>query len=483
MSLELEHPDLVLSVTYPVHASRLGPSTTHLHHHTSTINPNSTATMIKSNDTKAVLHNHSTIMNTTALNRCEEARKMWLTATTLEDMDQVELLYREALNSKQQQTKSKQRRGGEPLKKKFKKSLAYAELKPEDYRKAGEKLSLLYCQSGRTQKAKKGLEYLGFVCRLAKNVLDYPLTSSSGKPAKKHNKKKHQHPSSSVKSSPSGAEPPCVIYDNFLHSQEIQQLKLVFENPTASYWISHKYQVEPPSPYFSYVMPLKHRQKEVGYTSSSFVEHIVQKIWKLPELNEKFPELPKATAVEMWAHNRPHASGHQMHFDSDDEGRGGVRNPIVSTILYITADGGGPSLVTNQRLDSTYLADKGWLAHPKPKRLVAFDGRVLHGVVPGKGMPPNKGGRRVTLMFAFWKKIQVRKESTPGSARPFPTKSKLEWVKGLKDESISKDKQKNTKTLQAQQPIELDAVYETLDGNPWNPKDGMLDYEQVFQGF
>src|SRR4051812_969890 len=43
-----------------------------------------------------------------------------------------------------------------------------------------------------------------------------------------------------------------------------------------------------------------------------------------------------ATHAEWWAHCRPHASGHQLHFDSDDEGRGGVRNPSVSTVLYLS---------------------------------------------------------------------------------------------------------------------------------------------------
>ena len=33
-----------------------------------------------------------------------------------------------------------------------------------------------------------------------------------------------------------------------------------------------------------------------------------------------FPAAASATAAEWWAHSRPHASGHQMHFDSDDEG-------------------------------------------------------------------------------------------------------------------------------------------------------------------
>eukprot|EP00980_Cylindrotheca_fusiformis_P024772 scaffold12445_cov115-Cylindrotheca_fusiformis.AAC.1 len=394
-----------------------------------------------------------------AEDQCRKARLLWLKASTIQDLDQVEHLYRNALNSKQSSIQNR----GHPPKKKKQKTKEYAELSAKDYRQAGVWLSLLYCQSGRAQKAKKGLEYLGFVCRLASQVLDYPLKTSN----KRSRNKKH-HFSQSL--------PLCVMYDNFLNDSELNHLKAIFGDPDACYWSSHNYQVEPPSPYFSYVFPLKSKHR------GGFVDDLVRKIWKLPELNDKFPELKRAKFVEMWAHNRPHASGHQMHFDSDDEGRGSIRNPIVSTILYITADGGGPSLVTNQRLGSTSLADKGWLSHPKTKRLVAFDGRVLHGVVPGKGLPLYKGGRRVTLMFAFWKNIETRDQPTPGSARPFPRRSKAKWAQDLVDSStpvrstVSED-------FEEKRPIELDVVYETLDGRAWKPADGMIDYEQVFQGF
>lgn len=394
-----------------------------------------------------------------AQDRCRQARNLWLAASSIADLDQVELLYREALNSKQ----STKQRDDQPKKKK-QKTKPYAELSAADYRQAGVRLSLLYCQSGRAQKAKKGLQYLGFVCRLANQVLDYPLSSSK----KRTRANKSRHPNSSL---------PCVIYDNFLQEAEIDHLRSIFGNPNASYWVSHNYRVEPPSPYFSYVLPLKKKTR-----GNAFLNRLVRKIWKLPELNEKFPELGTAKYVEMWAHNRPHASGHQMHFDSDDEGRGSVRNPLVSTILYITADGGGPSLVTNQRLDSTSLANKGWLSHPRTRRLVAFDGRVLHGVVPGKGLSPCKGGRRVTLMFAFWKELQTRDDPTPGSARPFPISSNEKWARSLLDTSISV-KASAQEDVEEQQPVELDAVYETLDGRAWKPGDGMIDYEQVFQGF
>lgn len=402
----------------------------------------------------------------TALELCQQARTLWLSAAAQDHLDHVEDLYRQALNSKQ---KASNKSSKTPLSKK-RKTKRFAELTAKEYRETAEKLSLLYCQSGRTQKAKKGLHYLGFVCRLAKPVLDYPTFTS-----------KHNYSSTKIASAPPS---PCGIYDDFLHPRELQQLQSIFQNPEASYWTNHNYQVEPPSPYFSYVIPLNNSTSQ----RYGFVGGLVEKVWNFPHLNTKFPALKSATFVEIWAHNRPHASGHQMHFDSDDEGRGGVRNPIMSTILYIDSSGGGPSLVTNQTLESTTLATKAWLAHPQSKRLVAFDGKVLHGVVPGKGVST---GRRVTLMFAFWKTIRIRTGERPGSARLFPaTRSDHEnipkqkqpkWAVDLVNPSIKV--KMSTSTVKEEPPTVLRTVYETLDGAPWKPKYGMPEYEQVFQGF
>lgn len=432
-------------------------------------------------------------MMTTALEKSQEARKIWLTAETQDDLDQVEGLLRDALNAKQSskstsknKTKKRQRQ-------------QYAELSKSDYRKAAERLSLLYCQSGRTEKAKYGLNFLGFTCRLAKSVLDYPFEKKHTSAIISNFKKK----SSKNSKNTNATNCPCIILDNFLHTSELEHLQGVFEDLHADYWVRHSYQVEPPSPYFSYVIDLK-RSSNVDNGENNmygFIGHLARQIRQLPELQAKFPELPQTRYVEMWAHNRPHASGHQLHFDSDDEGRGGVRNPVCSTILYLSNDEnnssmsrmvGGPSLVTNQRLSSTSLATKGWLAHPKPLRLVAFDGRVLHGVIPGKGV---QIGRRTTLMMAFWKNIEVRDEPTHGSARPFPNqtsdpakqektgkKDMPNWAKQLTDPDMQVSKRR-PKSMKEQMPISLTTVYETLDGKPWKPTYGMPDYEQVFQGF
>lgn len=392
----------------------------------------------------------------TAQQRCQEARDLWLAATTEDELDHVESLYKDALNAT---TPNSARRSGSSKRQRTN----YAELSRSEYRQAGERLSLLYCQSGRTAKAQKGLAYLGFECRLARDVLDYPFKA---KPIKKKKNASAMTPTA-----------PCMILDDFLHPTELQHLQGIFENPSASYWTDHSYQVEPPSPYFSYVMDLR------STPPKGFLGRLAHQIRQLPQLQTKFPQLAQTHFVELWAHNRPHASGHQLHFDSDDEGRGGdIRNPVCSTILYLTSDhknaAGGPSLVTNQRLASKHLATKGWLAHTKSRRLVVFDGSVLHGVIPGKGV---NEGRRVTLMMAFWKHIQIRDDKTPGSARPFPTKKLPSWAADLTDdEHVSKQR---PDSLSEASPIPLSTVYETLEGEPWKSQMGMPDYEQVFQGF
>ena len=169
--------------------------------------------------------------------------------------------------------------------------------------------------------------------------------------------------------------------------------------------------------------------------------------------------------AEVWAHNRPHTTGHQLHFDSDNEGlKGGVggkldeivmrsttsptqtsrdvvrevnaeeqskeeyhvRHPTVGSIFYLSPPHvGGPTLITDQQLADARLGSHGWLIHPRENRLAVFDGCRLHGVVPGKGAAPATSvqsltpdrssdqhtikDRRVTVMCALWDDISVRR--------------------------------------------------------------------------
>ena len=430
-------------------------------------------------------HTHQTHHQTTAhmspmqhdgdlspLDAIKAARSLRLAAETNAELDQVERFYRKALTSKTHDDSD------EPSKKKRKSQNA---LSRDEYRQASEQLALLLCQSSRCKKAKKPLMVLGFTCRLAEKVLDYPSFNNECHTVMKRDSDKLI---------------PCQIIDGFSSVMELDRLRMIFSSRTANYWTAHNYRVEPPSPYFSYVIPLAEIRACTQPEKSryGFIGDLIEKTLDCPILTGKFPALSEAKYVEMWAHNRPHASGHQLHFDSDDEGRGGVRNPIISTILYITADDqgdeavsctGGPSLVTNQKVDSEQLASHGWLSHPRSKRLVAFDGRYLHGVIPGKGVCV-KDSRRVTLMFAFWKELKVRRGIGPGSARPFPVRKGSniipEWAKMLTDPAEEGAIQNPYQTCKESTPIELNVIYERLDGKPWR-KAVMPSYDEVFQGF
>jgi len=81
------------------------------------------------------------------------------------------------------------------------------------------------------------------------------------------------------------------------------------------------------------------------FYSPRFLEQVIHHVRSL--VVREFPKAAEATHAEWWAHCRPHASGHQLHFDSEDEGRGTVRHPVVSTVLYLTQGVGGPTLVTD----------------------------------------------------------------------------------------------------------------------------------------
>lgn len=399
------------------------------------------------------------------------ARRTWLTACDKKDLQNVKKMYLRALTLSK--TMEKPTTNASSVQKRKRRKTQSLSLTKDETKQVLEKIALLFIQSSKSDKAKKLLHDLGYVCRLSRSVLDYPLPNAS-----RPSSASLLSNGSMIRSKYASKTPPCIIFDNFLNDHEDRTLRNIFQDPTASYWKDHDYEIEPPSPYFSYIIPAQ----SLSSKKYGFVGHIVNKILHTKQLREKFKELKRTRFIEMWAHNRPHASGHQMHFDSDDEGNGGVRNPIVSVILYLSDDtsGGGPSLVTTQALDDSTLADRGFLSHPKQRRLVAFDGRVLHGVVPGKGV---REGRRVTLMFAFWEDVEVRKGEGHGSARAFPLSNESkQWAQDL-IAPIVHCTRKGNGSLEVSDPIELDCVYETLDGRRWMRSMGMPEYDQVYQGF
>ena len=231
-----------------------------------------------------------------------------------------------------------------------------------------------------------------------------------------------------------------------------------------NFWSAHDYSDgsagTDPSPYFSYVLPItdnntnnKHNDEN---TSTTVLERVIEILRQL--VSQAYPQVltKDCTAVEWWCHNRPPSSGHQLHFDSDDEGRGGVRNPICSTVLYLSScKDGGETLITTQSSTSTKLTEhnkSGWICSSKENRLLTFAGNLLHGVIPGRpGVPSssqqqqqqlelsnnsndcNNSSRRVTFMCAFWKKIHLQDDKLHhGAARSFFGRvDGQEWAKPL----------------------------------------------------
>jgi hypothetical protein len=482
----------------------------------------------------------------TITDRVEQARRVWIKSSPTEDLSAVESVFRTALlewqncgNNGWSQGKRVKLCSDDDCTETFDGTAA-----DSVQRTASNYLSLLLCQTGRWKDSSPFLERQGYTCRLSSKVLDYPLPNDL-LPLPKN---------PAVQGALGSDSAPCQIFDDFLTEQELIYLRSVFEHPQSDYWTSHKYSVDPPSPYFSYVFPLADVCSDNGVGSPNagsygLLGRLVDRTWHFLKGHSSnvFPRLGEATHVEMWAHNRPHASGHQLHFDSDNEGNcddrdSHVRHPLISTVFYLSGpvgesspsrsgepisckqlDVGGPTLVTNQRLIHKHLAAKGWLCYPKQGRLVALDGKYLHGVIPGKPMLQqsadrvfqpcadidlpqptetfDRSHRRVTLMLAYWKGIRVRPGELPGAARPFPTAdigdvmdSLPKWTQQLRTDTseltledvgprplVRRDMEPTVPCPVA--PVAVEPVYETLDGTPWTRKMGLPDYDCVFQGF
>ena len=368
--------------------------------------------------------------------------------------------------------------------------------------RAREKFILMLCQREHatsrdhskppSAKIRRQLRAGGFVCRLAPGILRYPRAPTPT--------------GSNVPAAPQPRAGMACALDGALSSGMLAQLQKAF-SPASPFWKEHSYACGV-SPFFSYVHSLE-GEPRTGF--DRLLRRLRQRV-----IDAGFASVASARYAEWWAHCRPHGTGHQMHFDSDNEGSGGIRNPLASSALYLTAAGiGGPTLVTDQRRvgANSGMAQRGWLLLPNLNRYLIFDGKLLHGVVPGRGCPAPAGPsgawqpnlrqaaaqgpeldaeqpteqppRRVSLMVAFWPHIRKRESERPGAAMPFPYDSvgggsgASTWP-ALFDWPEASDGS----------PPEAQAVPLSPTSPVWQPTDAgldltseMPDYDACFQGF
>ena len=402
-----------------------------------------------------------------------DARVCCLEARTQQDLDAAEFFFKQFLAEHAQLC------GREKRKKK--KSLRIEGENPagnaENLLNAREWLAMLLLQAGRSGEATPYLQELGYIVRLADGVLNYQFSPGSAKA-------KFSCSMNSIANKQIAVpKVPCAVVDNALPAPVWEALRGALGSLQADYWALHDYSIEPPSPYFSYIVPLADNKSSALGILGVLIRAV------MGVARRHFGDIVNAAQfAEIWAHNRPHGSGHQLHFDSDDEGRGGIRHPIVSSAFFLQGNVGGPTLVSTQRLGDRILGESCWLCPPQANRLVVFDGSVLHGVVPGRGVTAIPGERRVTIMVALWANIAIREDPGKGSARRFPSgEGAPQWVADLTKPTSGAGKQNSCDAILRDatfvEPQAVGRLWERINGDEWPRDTPIPPYDKVFQGF
>ena len=155
----------------------------------------------------------------------------------------------------------------------------------------------------------------------------------------------------------------------------------------------------------------------------SATEALVHRVHRLLALSNLLPA--GLAGVEWWTHRVSRAGQAKtlhMHADRDEQQfnrEGVVRNPVVSTVLYVTSSS-SHTLITDGReatCRSKQLCEQadqpprhGYLVRSTRGHLVAFDGTLVHGVMSAEedalgDCNCNKQGletHRLTLLMNWW---------------------------------------------------------------------------------
>lgn len=209
----------------------------------------------------------------------------------------------------------------------------------------------------------------------------------------------------------------------FAPPSTLRSLRAIFAEG-ADFWTAHDYD-DPATGYFSYVEAVE----AVGGVLGSLARRCLALLVSRGLVDGDDPTIH----VEWWAHTKPSIAGHELHFDADVASG---RLPYASVVLMLEdADGvGGSTLVTNQTpSDGVDPKALGLVAPCVRNQLLAFEGALFHGVLPGAPSP----SKRTSLMMSFWdgaigapssedaRPRAAMRHPRPADARP------PEWAKAL----------------------------------------------------
>jgi len=247
------------------------------------------------------------------------------------------------------------------------------------------RLSLLLCQQGRSSAADKLLARMGYRIRLSDQIINYPYRSKLC-------------PQSGVE-----AESVCVI-NGAVPTEVLEQLHTALGPSRAPFWAEHFY---PEVGFFSYNFRL-------DSCATNLIEELI--LYLRPLVTRHFPDVASAHSAEWWMHSKSadQWQGHALHYDSNEHSAtssSDIAHPAVTSVVYLTEPSSsifGPTLVLDQRLGGHH-AGQGFLVPPRRGRVLLFNGRLLHGVLPGKPWEQisplcssSTDLRRLTLMIGWW---------------------------------------------------------------------------------
>ena len=180
---------------------------------------------------------------------------------------------------------------------------------------------LLYCQEGMMMKALPLLLQQHYQWKLSQQVLSYMSEDSDDMVMKRR-----------VAQLRAREDYPFVLgYDSVLPEEYLRRLQHIFR-PSSPFWSEHDYDFynncSRQVGYFSYIYDFRRRP------ATNFIEQVIDIVFKkltyelegeaafsengVSELSCLQALRNEATTAEWWVHSRPHSSGHQFHFDSDE---------------------------------------------------------------------------------------------------------------------------------------------------------------------